>query len=228
MPSTPEPTVLQGNPWFVALPARERAAMLAAAETLAVPAGEMVYRQGDGGGAFYAVLDGSLKLSTLHADGRESILAIMEAGNWFGEVALVDGSLRTHDVTALSACRLLAVPAAVFAACMDSAPFARAVAVLLASRVRGLYGLIDTAAPGGLRSRVARRLLSLAHGDTTPSAVARRTVTLPQESLAMMLGISRQTLSKELKALAGDGAISVGYGRIDILSMPMLERGAQA
>jgi CRP/FNR family transcriptional regulator, cyclic AMP receptor protein len=49
-------------------------------------------------------------------------------------------------------------------------------------------------------------------------------VPVSQEALAMMLGITRQTLSKELKLLAAHGAISLGYGRIDIESPALLER----
>jgi len=48
-----------------------------------------------------------------------------------------------------------------------------------------------------------------------------------QEGLAMMLGISRQTLSKELGLLANDGAIALGYGYIDVVSEPGLQRLAQ-
>ena len=49
-------------------------------------------------------------------------------------------------------------------------------------------------------------------------------VPVSQESLAMMLGVTRQTLSKELKALAGRKAITLGYGRIQIESEALLER----
>ena len=76
-------------------------------------------------------------------------------------------------------------------------------------------------------ARVARRLLVLAHGDATMAEQARARVLVSQDALAMMLGITRQTLSKELKVLVRDGVLSLGYGRIEIVSMPELElRGA--
>jgi CRP-like cAMP-binding protein len=79
------------------------------------------------------------------------------------------------------------------------------------------------------RTRIARRLLSLSRGDATMASDARASVTVSQEALAMMLGITRQTLSKELKVLVRDGVLSLGYGRIEIVSMPELElRGALA
>jgi len=89
--------------------------------------------------------------------------------------------------------------------------------------VRMLYGLTEDATLRSLRARVAHRLLVLARGDATQSVHLRRTLMLPQEALAMMLGITRQTLSKELNALARDEVISIGYGRIDLLSVEALQ-----
>lgn len=57
---------------------------------------------------------------------------------------------------------------------------------------------------------------------------ARASVAVSQEALAMMLGMTRQTLSKELKQLARDGVLTMGYGRIDIVSMAALEQRAAA
>jgi CRP/FNR family cyclic AMP-dependent transcriptional regulator len=52
---------------------------------------------------------------------------------------------------------------------------------------------------------------------------ARRSLTVSQEALAMLLGLTRQTLSKELKALERDGVVTLGYGRVDIASITALE-----
>ena len=74
-----------------------------------------------------------------------------------------------------------------------------------------------------LRARVARRLLVLARGDATQSAQLARRVAVPQEALAMMLGVTRQTLSKELNALAKERVIALGYGRIELSSLEVLD-----
>ena len=71
---------------------------------------------------------------------------------------------------------------------------------------------------------MARRLLLLARGDATQARDARPVVPVSQEALAMMLGITRQTLSKELKALAEERVIALGYGRIELLSLDALQR----
>ncbi len=215
---------LSHNPWFDALPLAERRAMLAAAEVLHLRPGEMAYRKGDTGGGFYGVLRGAFKMSTLGEDGREGILSVMEAGNWFGETTLLDGLPRPHDATAIEACTLLVINAVEFQRLMQRSAFAHAIAALLCSRVRALYGIVEDAMLRSTRARMARRLLSLARGDSTMAPQARARVAVSQEALAMMLGVTRQTLSKELKALVQAGVLAAGYGRIDILSLPALEK----
>lgn len=79
------------------------------------------------------------------------------------------------------------------------------------------------------RTRIARRLLTLVRGDATQASDVRASVAVSQKALAMMLGITRQTLSKEFKVLVRDGALGLGYGRIEIVSMAELGvRGALA
>ena len=211
------------NPWFGALAMAERKAMLAAADTVQLRAGEMLYRKGDPVGGFYGVVQGAFKVSTVGEDGREGILSIMEAGNWFGEASLIDGLPRPHDVTAVEASTVLVISPVAFNRLMQRSAFARAISALLCARVRALYGLVEDAMLRSTHTRVARRLLSLARGDATMASAARVSVAVSQESLAMMLGITRQTLSKELKALAQAGVLSRGYGRIEIVSLAQLE-----
>jgi len=218
---------MERNPWFTSMPRAQREALVGAAELIHLRRGAMVFRQGDpvhaAGGGFYGLAEGSIKISSLRQDGREAILAVLEPGNWFGEITLIDGSPRTHDATALESLDLLVVPPEAFAQQMRDVVFANAIAAMLAARVRMLYGLTEDATLRSLRARVAHRLLVLARGDATQSVHLRRTLMLPQEALAMMLGITRQTLSKELNALARDQVISIGYGRIDLLSVEALQ-----
>ncbi len=218
---------MERNPWFTSMPRAQREALLGAGELIHVRRGAMVFRQGDpihaAGGGFYGLLAGTIKISSLRQDGREAILAVLEPGNWFGEITLIDGSPRTHDATALEALDLLVVPPAAFAQQMRDVVFANAMAAMLAARVRMLYGLTEDATLRSLRARVAHRLLVLARGDATQSVLLRRTLMLPQEALAMMLGVTRQTLSKELNALAGEGVLALGYGRIELRSLDALQ-----
>lgn len=216
------------NPWFGALPLAERRAVLGACERVRLRPGEMLFRQGDavppGTGAFYGIASGHIKASSLREDGKEAILVVLEAGNWFGEISLIDLQPRTHDATAVGEAEVLALPRSNFDALMKRSAFSLAVCRMLAGRVRSLYGMVEDATLRSTRARVARRLLLLAHGDATQSADTRPVVPVSQEALAMMLGLSRQTLSKELQALVQAGAVVLGYGRIEIASAALLQR----
>lgn len=215
---------LSRNPWFGSLPLAERRAMLAVADRVVLRAGEMLYRKGDPAGGFLGLVSGALKVSTVGEDGREGILSVVEAGNWLGETSLLDGLARPHDVTAVLASEVLVINPHAFARLMQRSAFARAVGLLLCARVRGLYTLLEDSMLRSTRTRIARRLLALARGDATMASDARVRVTVSQEALAMMLGITRQTLSKELKALAKAGVLALGYGHIEIVSLAGLEQ----
>lgn len=218
---------LAANPWFAALPVADRRALVSACERVRLAPGEMLFRQGDqvppGQGAFYGVVSGGIKASSLREDGKEAILAVLEAGNWFGELSLIDRQPRTHDATAMSDAEVLALPRQAFDRMMKRPAFSLAVCRMLAARVRSLYGMVEDATLRSTRARVARRLLLLARGDATQAREPRPVLPVSQEALAMMLGVSRQTLSKELQALARAGAVHLGYGRIVIASLPKLE-----
>jgi CRP-like cAMP-binding protein len=215
------------NPWFAGLPLAERRALLGEAERVRLAPGEMLFRQGDavpaGQGAFYGVVSGGIKASSLREDGKEAILVVLEAGNWFGEISLIDRQPRTHDATAVGDTELLALSGEAFDRMLRRPAFAMAVCRMLATRVRSLYGMVEDATLRSTRARVARRLLLLARGDATQAREPRPVVPVSQEALAMMLGVSRQTLSKELQAMTKAGAVVLGYGRIEIASVARLE-----
>jgi CRP/FNR family cyclic AMP-dependent transcriptional regulator len=212
------------NVWFGSLPLADRKAMLSAATLAPVRTGDVLYRKGEVGGGFYGVVEGAFKVSSVGEDGREGILSIMEEGNWFGETTLLDGLPRPHDVTALHDGMVLLILPSDFQALMQRAGFAQGISAMLCTRVRALYGLVEDAMLRSTRTRVARRLLALARGDTTMALQARAVVAVSQEALAMMLGVTRQTLAKELKFLVRTGVLSLGYGHIDIVSLSELER----
>lgn len=216
------------DPWFSSLPQVQRGALLGAAVLTHWRCGALVYHQGDpansAGSGFYGLAGGTIKLSTLSEDGREAIFAVVEAGNWFGELSLIDGASRTHNATALTPLELLVVPADSFCTLMGDLVFSNAMTQLLATRVRLLFAFSKDSTLRGLRARIARRLLMIARADATQTLAPRRKLTLPQESLAMMLGITRQTLSRELNAMAQDGLIVLGYGHVEINSFETLER----
>ncbi len=188
----------------------------------------MLLRQGDkvqpGTGALYCLVKGRLKVSSFREDGKEAILAVLEAGNWFGEISLIDYQPRPHHGTTLSSTELLALPRPAFDDLMTTSAFSTAICHLLAARLRLVYGLVEDATLRSTRARVARRLLLLARTEINETEGVPASVSVSQEALSMMLGITRQTLSKELNIFAADGAICLSYRRIEIRSLDLLEK----
>jgi CRP/FNR family transcriptional regulator, cyclic AMP receptor protein len=203
-----ESQVLRANPWFATLPPALADAVLAAGRAQKLAAGEVLFRQGDAPGDWHAVC----------------ILAVLEPGNWFGEISLLDAGPRVHDATAVGATAVFAVPAEAFARFMQDPVFATALARLMAGRLRMLFGMLEDATLRPTRARLARRLALLARGDATLASEPRQRLPVSQEALAMMLGLTRQTLSKELGELARAGALKLGYRSIDIVDAGLLDR----
>jgi len=105
-----------------------------------ISAGAQLAKQGDRGDAMYLVVEGGLRLRA-HADGRETTLGDIHAGEFLGEITLFDQGPRCADFIALGECTLLRVPAAefekfVYEAPDVAAPFLLALAKTLITRIR--------------------------------------------------------------------------------------------
>jgi len=213
---------LVADPWFGSLAPTVQQRLRAAGTQVRFPAGAFLFRQGDVPSGFLGLVHGSVKISTLREDGREAILAVLRPGNWFGEGSMVDRFPRVHDATAAEACELLLVPPDTFEALMRDADFARAIALLASLHARAVFGMLEDATLRSTRAQVARRLQRLAGGFADQPPVQPE-LEITQDALAMMLGITRQTLALELKAMVTAGAITLGYGRIRIESFERLK-----
>ncbi|MGW8390601.1 Crp/Fnr family transcriptional regulator [Pseudoduganella sp. HUAS MS19] len=218
------------NPWFARLPAAQAGALLAVTRRVRLAQGEVLYLQGErAGGAqdgLWGVLRGAVRLSVVHADGNEAIVTMAEAGNWFGETALLADLPRSATATAQEESELLAVSADRFILLMQDVVFANAMARLEAERLHAAFGLVADMALHSTRTRLARRLLMMARGDLTQAASTRASISASQDQIAMMLGVGRTTLNRELQALARSGAIALRYGQIELRDLQALRAAA--
>ena len=222
--------IFLNNPWFARLPVAQANALLAVTRSVRLAQGEVLYLQGERtAGAqdgLWGVVRGAVRLSVMHADGNEAIVTMAEAGNWFGETALLADLPRSATATAQEETELLAVSAERFTALMQDVVFANAMARLEAERLHAAFSLVADMAMHSTRTRVARRLLMMAHGDLTQAASTRTTITASQDHIAMMLGVGRTTLNKELQSLARSGVIALRYGQIELLDLDALRAAA--
>lgn len=211
-------TALVAGRWFASLDATAQQALLAVARPRTLAAGETLFHRGDACDGLYAVLAGSLRIGAVDAAGRDLLLQVLEPPHWFGEITVVDGGVRTHDVSARSDCRLLNVPLAALHRLAGSDPqWWRHLARLLAEKVRALMAGVEQMGALPAPQRIAQRLLALAegHGMLAPG-VARRELALSQDQLGAMLSLTRQTVSETLRDFEARGWVRRGYGRIEL------------
>ncbi len=213
---------MRTNLWFDSLPRPMQEALIGRCETVTAQAGEYLFRRGDEPNGFFGLKRGKLKACTIREDGKEAILAVIEAGNWFGQTSMASRHPRLRDVVALERSCLFVLRNQAFDELMNNQTFFRAIAGLQSIHMNWLYRMIEDTTLHSTRARIARRLLLLASGDVTMLSQSRPDVTVSHDTLAMMLGITRQTLSLELKAMAEQGAIVLRYGRIEIASKDRL------
>ena len=213
--------------WFAGLGPGLQQALLAHGQVQAVVQRGYVFRRGDAPSGLYGVVSGYLRASTLSLDGREAILTVLEPANWFGEASSSDALPRSHDVTGCTDAVVLNVPHAAFGALMERPGFAAAVTRLFARHTRVTYAMLEDAALRTTRGRIVRRLLRLSRGEAAMGTRDRRVIPISQETLAMMVGVTRQTLALELRGLVEEGAVALGYARIELASIERLEALAE-
>jgi CRP/FNR family transcriptional regulator, cyclic AMP receptor protein len=219
--------MLQRSPLFRGLstPALERVAELAVRR--AYRSGEIVFSQGDPGDALYAVITGKIRISAGAADGREIFLNIMEPGDTFGEIALLDGGTRTASATATVDSELVSIRREHFLALLEREPrVALELLRLCGERLRWTSGLVEDAALLDAPARLAKRLLSLGqmHGQPKGKGVMLR---ISQEELANFLGVSRQVVNQYLQGWKGRGWVDIGRGSVTVLDQAALKGATQ-
>lgn len=232
MPESPESSPLaemaRAEAWCRSLPQDLRDWLIAHAEVRRLGAGQRLFARGDPPDGLYALAAGTIRITGLTPEGREALLAMLDAPHWFGEIALLDGEPRTHDAWAETDAGLLHVPQAALHQRLQQCPqdwrhFGR----LLAQKLRVLFTTVEETALLPPTARVARRLATMAGGYGAWTDRSARVVRVSQEQLALMLALSRQTVNQSLRDLEAAGAIRRTRGAIEILTPErLLEPGA--
>ncbi|NPT37196.1 Crp/Fnr family transcriptional regulator [Paraburkholderia xenovorans] len=226
-PSNKLAAVLERSAWFRSAPAAMRAQLVEAGRLERLAAGQRLFTRGDSDDGLYCVLDGLVRIGAASSAGKEALLAVIEPVNWFGEIALFDNRPRTHDAYAERDSELFHVPRAALAALLERTPaYWHVFGLLLTQKLRLAFDAIEEAALLPAAQRVARRVLLMAGGYGEPGAL-RRVLKVPQEDLAMMLALSRQTINQVLKQFETQGALKLGYAEIEITDVHKLGALAQ-
>ena len=183
--------------------------------------GEIVMRQGDPGDRMMIVAEGRLKVSTISPRGSEFLIALHEAGDVVGELALMDGRKRSADVTTLMPCVLLSLNAGVFREFVVGNPAAAMrMMCTMAERLRKTTTLVEETLFLDLPARLARRIHALADefGEPCPEGI-RVNHGLTQQEFADSLGVARETVSKQLAVWRDEGLLDVGRRYLIVTGM---------
>lgn len=209
----PELTAISDPVWL-------RAA--ASAQTMRVPSGTVLFRAGDGCKGYVLVIDGSVRVQKMDADGHEILLYRVEEGQ---SCMLTTTCLLGHgdypaEGVAETETELVMLPAEAFqAALADSEAFRAFVMRSIGRRIADLMALIEDVAFGRMDVRIARRL-SLHKQPSTPFRITH-------QEIAAELGTAREVVSRVLKDFERRGWLKLHRGKIEILDADAIREAAQ-
>ncbi|MCB1492014.1 MAG: Crp/Fnr family transcriptional regulator [Rhodobiaceae bacterium] len=199
------------------------------ARVVPLTSGKVLFQAGDPGNGFYSVLDGSLKVSLISAEGLEQLLDVLGPGSVVGELAIFDGRPRSATVTALKESKLAFIDRHSFERVAEEQPaIYRHMLKIVGGRLRHANDVFAARCFLPMNGRIAQTLLQLA--DTFGKEVDRERILIhykvSQADLANMSGMARENASRILNIWKRDGLISRISGYYCIEDKQALEAAA--
>jgi CRP/FNR family cyclic AMP-dependent transcriptional regulator len=210
---------------FGGLSADERAAVVARGRIRTVNAGETIFAIGSPGDQMMALLRGTIRISVPSSEGKELLLAIIQPGEVFGELAVLDGKERSADAIAENPCTLAILDRHDILSFFERNPAAWPKLVkVLCQRLRHTDQVFAEVALLQLPARLAKSMLRLL--DTSEPGKAP-TIRFSQRELANMVGGTRESVNRCLRNWQRTGIVQITEGSIIITNRPALENMAE-
>jgi CRP/FNR family transcriptional regulator, cyclic AMP receptor protein len=207
------------HPFFASLSPHDAETLLRHTHLRRLTAGQEIFHKDDPGDGLFGVLSGSVAFTLDSADGKELTLNVLGPGEFFGEIALLDGKGRSATAQAREDSELLFIPRGDFLAFFSQRPQAMiGIIELLCARLRLATDRAADTAFLDLSRRLAKRLVWLLDGAPPPAAVR-----ISHAELASMLGVSRERVTRQLSAWSSKGILDQGRGRIVVRDRGALE-----
>jgi CRP/FNR family transcriptional regulator len=183
--------------------------------------GQVIFAEDDVGQSMYVVKEGQVKVSRWLPSGREVILAFHPPGDYFGEMALLDGQTLPATVTAVTATTIILLGRAQFLGLVQQPPFAMALLRTLCARCRDSWQQVEslTHHHAEARIRMALHQLCVRKGVRTSEGV-RIDIALTHRELGGIAGVSRETVTRVLGQLADAKLLRVEDHRLLVLVEP--------
>ncbi len=210
---------LQTQLWFASCDEAFQTALIERSRLWHIKTGDYLFTQGEERESLCCVVAGALKLGSTDPDGSLQLTLYVEPYTWFGEISTIDGLPRSQDAVADVDSTVLVVSGTALTEWLDQHPKNwRDLARLACGTLRMVLTPLEDTATLSTEQRLCRRLLMSAtnFGQSTHPTVRKR-VRLPQDYLARMLGVSRQTVNKVLRNLEREHVLSLHYAEIEIV-----------
>jgi CRP/FNR family transcriptional regulator, cyclic AMP receptor protein len=184
--------------------------------------GDVLFHEDDPADTVYIVVQGRIAIAKRSIDGRESVVALMEPGDLFGEMQLFERQGRTAEARALEQSQVLAIGYAPIREVYEQRPeLLWGVVALLAGRLRTMDVALADSVFLDVTGRTAKRLVEMAAG------ADEFTLPVTQEELAAMVGASRERVNKAIASFVRLGWIEQSERRYKITDREQLERRAR-
>lgn len=216
--------VLKANRLFKDLPDATLDQLAALAVRRSVRRGHRIFAEGDPGDSLMGLISGQVRIGATTPAGQEVFLNLLESGDSFGEIAVLDGNARTANAEAVTDAELFVVRRLDLMTLIEREPrLATQLIALLCKRLRWTSDLIEEAAFLSLPARLARRLVKLAEEHGSPVAGGAE-LRISQAELAGFLSVSRQVVNQQLQEWQRKGWVEVGRGRVVVRDARELAR----
>lgn len=216
--------ILRQVPLFRSLRAEDIRRLAALLKKQTVRKGHVLCRKGEDGNTFFIIIFGKIKIVRQSKSGDEVILAVLSAGDFCGEMSLLDGLPRSADAVAVEETCLYMLTRADFLSCVINNEIAvKSILYTLSKRLRNADDFLSDIFFLNVGSRLLKKLIELAEGNgyhDEKSGAIRLNVT--QKIIASMIGATRESVNKELRSLRDRGVIDNAGKKIMIIDIERL------
>jgi CRP/FNR family cyclic AMP-dependent transcriptional regulator len=219
-------TLIKQIPLFNTLSEDNISNLSASLRRLSLKQGQTLFYKGDEGTALYIVQKGTIKIVLPSRIGDEIIVTIFSSGDFFGEMALLDGEPRSADAIAIEPSEVFVLKRNDFLTFLQSNVNAiESILSLLSNRLRSTDELLEDTCFLNISVRLAKKLVELAssHGQNE-NDIIHINLSLTQKELGDMIGATRESINKELKILREKQIIKTNGNKIQILDLDKLKR----
>jgi len=197
------------------------------AKHMVLKRGATLIAKDDPGNSLYVVISGTVKISVSSPDGRNAILNLIGPGDLFGEVSVLDGQPRSADAIANTNCEVFVIDRRDFLPFVRSQPtLAMKFIELLCAKLRWTSEQVEQVILQDLPGRLASALLGLI--EKRKPDPENHTISITQQELSEMVGMTRESINKQLRAWVMRNYVRLEHGAIVVLDPAALRDLAEA